>query len=69
MITFYIGGRELDDARRMLKHLTIRSQGKPLFVSDELSHYGTILGELFHKMVPPASDGQTWVAPDSRADH
>jgi len=53
LITFWIGGRGLDDARRMLKDLTARSQVKPLFVSDELPHYGTVLGELFHKLVPP----------------
>jgi IS1 family transposase len=58
LITFYIGGRELDDARRMLKDLTIRSQGKPLFVSDELPHYGSVLAELFHKLVPPAPTGK-----------
>jgi len=58
LITFYIGGRELDDARRILKDLTARSQCKPLFVSDELPHYGTVLGELFHKLVPPAPTGK-----------
>lgn len=58
LITFWIGGRELDDARRMLKDLTVRSQGKPLFVSDELPHYGSVLGELFHKLVPPAPTGK-----------
>ena len=58
MITFRIGGRELDDARRMLKDLTSRCQGKPLFVSDELPHYGTVLGELFHKLVPLAPTGK-----------
>ncbi len=42
----------------MLKDLTTRSQGKPLFVSDELPHYGTVLGELFHKLVPPAPTGK-----------
>ena len=58
LITFWIGGRGMDDARRILKDLTVRSQGKPLFVSDELSHYGTVLGELFHKLVPPALTGK-----------
>ncbi|NTU41802.1 MAG: hypothetical protein HGA78_01860 [Nitrospirales bacterium] len=58
MITFWIGGRELDDARRMLKDLTSRSKDKPLFVSDELPHYGTVLGELFHKLVPSAPTGK-----------
>jgi hypothetical protein len=42
----------------MLKDLTARSQDKPLFVSDELPHYGTILGELFHKLVPAARTGK-----------
>jgi hypothetical protein len=42
----------------MLKDLTARSQGKLLFVSDELPHYGTVLGELFHKLVPPAPTGK-----------
>jgi transposase-like protein len=32
LITFWIGGRELEDARRMLKDLIGRCQGKPLFV-------------------------------------
>jgi transposase-like protein len=58
MITFWIGGRELDDARRMLKDLTSRCEGKPLFVSDELPHYGTVLRELFHEMVPLAPTGK-----------
>ena len=58
MITFWIGRRELDNARRMLKDLTDRCQGKPLFVSDELPHYGTVSGELFHEMVPQAPTGK-----------
>jgi hypothetical protein len=58
LITFWIGGRELEDARWMLKDLTVRCQGKPLFVSDELPHYGTVLGELFHEMVPQAPTGK-----------
>ena len=48
----------MDDARRMLKDLTARCQGKPLFVSDELPHYGTVLGELFHEMVPSTPTGK-----------
>lgn len=54
-ITFWIVERELDDTRRLLKDLTGRLQGRPLFVSDELSHYGTVLAELFHKLIlaPP----------------
>lgn len=58
LITFWIGGRELDDARQMLKDLSARSQGKPLFVSDELPHYGTVLGELHHTLVPAVPTGK-----------
>jgi len=58
LITFWIGGRELNDARRMLKDLTARFEEKPLFVSDELPHYGTVLGELFHELVPQAPTGK-----------
>jgi len=42
----------------MLKDLTNRTLSKPLFVSDELPHYGTVLGELFHKTVPPVPTGK-----------
>lgn len=42
----------------MLKDLKARCQDKPLFVSDELPHYRTVLGELFCKLVPPAQTGK-----------
>ena len=42
----------------MLKDLTARCQGKPLFVSDELPHYATALEELFHKLIPPVPTGK-----------
>jgi hypothetical protein len=58
LITFHVGGRELDDARKFLKDLTSRYICKPLFVSDELAHYGRVLLELFHKMVPLKPTGK-----------
>jgi len=58
LITFWIGGRELDDARHMLRDLAGRASGKPLFVSDELSHYQTVLAELFHELVQPEPTGR-----------
>jgi IS1 family transposase len=58
LITFKIGGRVLDDARRMLMDLTDRCQCKPLFVSDELPHYASVLGELFHKLIAPEPTGK-----------
>jgi hypothetical protein len=42
----------------MLRDLTDRTLTKPLFVSDELPHYGTVLGELFHKLVPVVPTGK-----------
>lgn len=42
----------------MLGDLTSRSRGKALFVSDELSHYATVLGELFHELVPVPPTGK-----------
>lgn len=48
----------MDDARQLLKDLIARLQGKPLFVSDELSHYGTVLAELFHELVPVPPTGK-----------
>jgi hypothetical protein len=48
----------LGDARRLLEDLVFRLQDKPLFVSDELSHYGTVLAELFHELVPVAPTGK-----------
>jgi IS1 family transposase len=58
LITFYIGGRQMEDARRMLTDLIERLEGKPLFVSDELAHYGTVLAELFHDLVPVLPTGK-----------
>lgn len=42
----------------MLKDLTDRCIGKPLFVSDELPHYETVLGELFHTLIPAEPTGK-----------
>ena len=58
LITFWLGRRKLDDAHRILKDLAGHFKEKPLFVSDELPHYGTVLGELFHKIVPQAPTGK-----------
>ncbi len=48
----------MNDARQFLKDLAARGAGKPLFVSDELAHYSTILGELFHRLEPVAPTGR-----------
>jgi hypothetical protein len=48
----------LDDARKFLKDLVGRLKGKPLFVSDELPHYATVLAELFHELIAPEPTGK-----------
>jgi len=48
----------LDDARGLLEDLVGRLEGKPLFVSDELAHYGSVLAELFHELVPSVPTGK-----------
>ena len=59
LIAFWIGGRELEDARQILGDLAKRiAGGKPLFVSDELAHYATVLFELFHELIPVAPTGK-----------
>ena len=42
-----IGGRTLDQCRVFFKGLLSRIDNKPLFVSDELAHYKSILFENF----------------------
>ena len=58
LITFWIGGREMDDARKMLDDLVARFTDKPLFTSDELSHYAEVLAQLFHTMVAAERTGK-----------
>jgi hypothetical protein len=41
-----------------MKDLTNCRQGQPLFVSDDLPHYGKVLGELFHQLVPLPPTGK-----------
>jgi hypothetical protein len=47
IINYWIGKRQLNDARHFLSDLSDRIIGKPLFVSDELCHYKSILGEIY----------------------
>jgi len=42
----------------MLRDLADRCLTKPLFVSDELPHYATVLGELFHELIPAPATGK-----------
>lgn len=47
IINFFIGQRTLEDCRIFIHDLLSRIQTKPLFTSDELPHYETVLVEKF----------------------
>lgn len=47
IINFFIGQRTLEDCRVFVKDLVRRIRTKPLFTSDELPHYQTVLMEHF----------------------
>ena len=48
----------MSDARHMLHDLSNRCIAKPLFVSDELPHYATVLAERYHKLIPSIPTGR-----------
>jgi IS1 family transposase len=58
IVCFLIGNRTLEDAHCFLKDLTSRTEGLPLFTSDELPHYADGLKELFHKLIKPEPTGR-----------
>jgi hypothetical protein len=58
MICFLVGDRTVEDAHRFMSDLTSRLLEKPLFVSDELSHYESCLLELFHDLQKPEPTGR-----------
>ena len=56
IVHFFVGGRTMEDGRTFLEELTRRlNANKPLFTSDELAHYATLLREIYHTKVhlPP----------------
>lgn len=48
----------MEDAHCFLKDLASRTEGLPLFTSDELPHYADGLKELFHKLIKPEPTGR-----------
>jgi len=49
--------RTLDDARKFLRDLTSRLVEKPLFTSDELPRYETVLRDIYCDLVTPERTG------------
>lgn len=50
IINFFIGQRTLDDCRASIHDLLLRIRTKPLFTSDELPHYETVLVSDFSRL-------------------
>jgi IS1 family transposase len=57
MISFMVGHRTLEDARKFLKDLTSRWDVPPLLTSDALPHYQTVIGELYSDFETPERTG------------
>lgn len=58
IICHKVGDRTLKDCRRYFKKLLLRVSNKPLFTSDELVHYKTVLLENFSTEEPPCPTGK-----------
>jgi IS1 family transposase len=59
IVNYRVGTHFLEDARIMLKELTSSLSGRsPLFVSDELAHYESVLEELFSHDEPVPRTGK-----------
>jgi IS1 family transposase len=58
LIHFFIGQRTLEDCKIFIKDLIKRIQTKPLFTSDELPHYETVLTENFSHLENQPKTGE-----------
>jgi IS1 family transposase len=58
IISFLVGKRTLSSCRKYFKQLLSRIDNKPLFTSDELVHYETILRENFSVCEPQEKTGK-----------
>jgi IS1 family transposase len=58
IINFFIGQRTLDDCRTFIHDLLPRIRTKPLFTSDELPHYETVLVENFSRLEKQSKTGK-----------
>jgi hypothetical protein len=54
IICYLVGSRTLESCRAFIKQLSSRVDNKPLFTSDELVHYETVLGDVYSEVVPVA---------------
>jgi IS1 family transposase len=58
IICYLVGDRTLESCRAFISQLSSRVDNKPLFTSDELVHYETVLGEVYSEEIPVAPTGK-----------
>jgi IS1 family transposase len=58
IICHLVGDRTLESCREFLKELSSRVDNIPLFTSDELVHYKTVLGEIYSEEIPVEKTGK-----------
>jgi len=58
IVHFFVGHRTLDDCRTFIHDLLTRIRTKPLFTSDELPHYETVLVENFSRLEKQPKTGK-----------
>jgi IS1 family transposase len=58
IVCHLVGDRTLESCREFLKELSSRVDNIPLFTSDELVHYQTILGEVYSEGVTVEATGK-----------
>jgi IS1 family transposase len=58
IVCHLVGDRTLESCRKFLKELSWRVDNIPLFTSDELVHYKTILGEIYSEEILAESTGK-----------
>lgn len=58
IINFFLGQRTLEDCRIFIDDLISRIRTKPLFTSDELAHYATVLLERFSHLEEQPKTGK-----------
>jgi IS1 family transposase len=58
IICFLAGDRTLESCRKFLTELSSRVNNIPLFTSDELPHYKTILAEIYSEEIPVEKTGK-----------
>ena len=58
LVCHLVGDRTLESCREFLGELSSRVDNIPMFTSDELPHYKTVLGELYSTEVPVEKTGK-----------